>query len=182
MSKVGLIVEGDSDELFFNSYFKPNFLRNLKVRTSGTKGTCKILNEKTIISHVKALRLQNCSKIFILIDLKTQCDSITYECIKKLKKWYKSKIKISNDADVIVSIVSKDIEAWMMSAWEISDSKSKNDLKRKFESESNIKKSLSEKELFKKFLASKKDINYENNESLKHFLCKLEVLAKSPCK
>jgi len=173
MSKIGLIVEGVSDKLFFESYFKPNFIKNLKVRTSGTKGTCKILNERTVESHIKALRLQNCTKIVILMDLKTQCDSITYECIKKLKAWYKSKIKISNDEDIVVSVVSKDIEAWMMSAWENSDSKSKNDLKRKFESELKKKKSLNEKEMFKKFSDSKKSIKRENNKSLDHFFTKL---------
>jgi hypothetical protein len=173
MSKIGLIVEGDSDKLFFDDYFKPMFIRNLKVITSGTKGTCKILNEKTVEKHVKALRLQNCTKIVILIDLKTQCDSITYECIKKLKSWYTSKIKISNDSDVVVSVVSKDIEAWMMSAWVNSDNKSKSDLKRKFESELAKKKSLNEKEIFKKFKTSKKEINRENNQSLKYFFEKL---------
>lgn len=173
MSKIGLIVEGESDKLFFDIYFKPHFIRNLKVRTSGTKGTCKILNAKTIESHVKALRLQSCTTIVILIDLKTQCDNITYDCIKKLKYWYKSKIKISNANDVIVSIVSKDIEAWMMSAWEISDSKSKNDLKRKFESVLGRKKSLNEKEIFKKFSDSKETIKRENNKSLDYFFTKL---------
>jgi len=175
MSKVGLIVEGVSDKLFFEKYFKPNFIKNLKVRTSGTKGTCKILNERTVESHIKALRLQNCTKIVILMDLKTQCDSITYECIKKLKAWYKSKVKISNDADVIVAVVSKDIEAWMMSAWETSDYKSKNDLKRKFESESNKKKSLNEKEIFKKFNDSKRPVKRENNKSLDYFCNKLGI-------
>ena len=175
MSKIGLLVEGESDKLFFESYFKPSFIRDLKVQTSGTKGTCKILNAKTVESHVKALRLQKCTKILILIDLKTQCDSITYECIKKLKAWYQSKIKISNDEDVVVSVVSKDIEAWMMSAWENSDSKSKKDLKRKFELELKKKKSLNEKEIFKKFSDSKQVIKRENNKSLDYFFKKLGI-------
>lgn len=173
MSKIGLIVEGDSDKLFFESYFKPKFMRNLKVRTSGTKGTCKILNEKSVESHIKALRLQECAKIFILIDLDTQCNKITYDCIKKLKAWYKSKIKISNDIDIIVTVVSKELESWMLSAWENSDNKSKEDLKRKFENEIRNKKSLNEKAIFEKFKNSKKDIDRTNNKSLKYFLDKL---------
>lgn len=173
MSKIGLIVEGESDKLFFESYFKPNFIRNLKVRTSGIKGTCKILNEKAIEAHIKALRLQNCSKIFILIDLDTQCNSETYDCILKLKRWYKSKIKISNDTDVIVAVVSKELESWMLSAWENSDNKSKEDLKRKFQQLSKNKKSLNEKELFNKFKSSKKHIDRTNNKSLDYFIIKL---------
>jgi len=173
MSKVGLIVEGDSDKLFFDKYFKPNFIRNLKVRTSGTKGTCKILNEKAIASHIKALRLQKCTKIFILIDLDTQCNNVVYDCILKLKDWYKSKIKISNDLDVIVTVVSKELESWMLSAWEKSDTKSKEDLKIKFERESQNKKSLDEKALFEKFKNSKNHIKRENNKTLDYFFIKL---------
>lgn len=173
MSKIGLIVEGDSDKLFFENYFKPKFIKDLKVRTSGTKGTCKILNEKAIKAHVEALRLQSCTKIVILIDLKTQCDSITYECIKKLKTWYKSKIKISSDSDVVVSVVSKDIEGWMLSAWERSDNKSKSDLRRKFGFENKKKKLFDEKEMFQKFKNSKQHINRENNNSLDYFFTKL---------
>jgi len=173
MSKIGLIVEGDSDKLFFEQYFKPKFIRSLKVRTSGTKGTCKILNEKAIESHIKALRLQGFTKIFILIDLDTQCNNITYDCILKLKEWYTSKIKISKDADVIVTVVSKEIESWMLSSWDKSDNKGKADLKRKFESEIKNKKSLDEKAIFEKFKNSKIDINRKNNESLDYFFIKL---------
>jgi hypothetical protein len=173
MSKIGIIVEGTSDKLFFDSYFKSNFVRSLKVRTSGTKGTCKILNEKSVQSHVEALRLQKCTSIFILIDLKTQCGNITHDCIVKLTSWYKSKIKISNSEDVILTVVSKDIESWMMSAWENSDNKSKEDLKRKFESEMTKKKSLDEKAIFEKFKNSKKHIKRENNKSLDYFFIKL---------
>ena len=173
MSKIGLIVEGESDKIFFESYFKPNFIKNLKVRTSGIKGTCKILNERAIEAHIKALRLQKCTKIFILIDLDTQCNSTSYDCILKLKKWYKTKINISNDIDVVVTVVSKELESWMLSAWENSDRKSKEDLKRKFQQLSKNKKRLNEKELFNKFSASKKHINRKNNKSLDYFFIKL---------
>jgi len=173
MNKIGVIVEGDSDKLFFESYFKPNFIRNLKVRTSGTKGTCKILNEKAIESHVKALRLQGCNQIFILIDLDTQCNNVTYDCLLKLKKWYKSKIKIANDHDIIITVVSKELESWMLSAWEQSDTKSKEDLKKKFQLDMKTKKSLDEKVIFEKFKNSKKHIDRTKNKSLDYFFVKL---------
>ena len=97
-----------------------------------------------------------------MIDLDTQCDSVTHDCIVKLKDWYQSKIKISLEADISVVVVSKEIESWMLSAWEQSDKKSKEDLKRKF----GAKKGLDEKGLFKKFLSSKKDINRDNNSEI----------------
>ena len=175
MSKVGLIVEGDSDKLFFDKYFKPKFIKNMQVRTSGTKGTCKILNEKAIESHIKALRLQGCTKIFILIDLDTQCNNTTYDCILQLKKWYNSKIKITNDTDVIVTVVSKELESWMLSAWEQSDNKSKEDLKRKFKLEIKNKKALDEKAIFEKFKNSKQHIDRTKNKSLDYFFIKLGI-------
>lgn len=175
-TKIGLIVEGDSDELFFNKYFKPRFIKNLHVRTSGINGTCKILRNESIVAHIKALRLQGCSKIIILIDLDTQCDGVTHDCVVRLKTWYKSKIRISNDDDIVVSVSSKEIESWMLSAWETSDRKGKEEFKRKFELESKKKKTLNEKELFQKFISSKRDINHENNKSLCYFMNKLGLV------
>ena len=175
VSRVGVIVEGVSDKIFFDKYFKPNFVKNMQVRTSSTKGTCKILNEKAIEAHIKALRLQGYYKIFILIDLDTQCNSTTYDCILKLKEWYQSKIQISNDTDVIVTVVSKEIESWILSAWEQSDNKSKEDLKRKFQLEMKNKKSLDEKAIFEKFKNSKKHIDRTKNKSLDYFFIKLGI-------
>jgi hypothetical protein len=103
---------------------------------------------------------------------------VQFTCVLELKEWYKRKIQTDLFENTVVSIVSKEIEAWMLSAWERSDNKSKEDLKNKFSS----RKSLTEKELFKKFLTSKKDIDYNKNKSLKYFLCKLEVLDENICK
>jgi hypothetical protein len=61
----------------------------------------------------------------------------------------------------------------MISAWENSDNKSKSDLKRKFELELQKKKSLNEKEIFKKFSDSGQPIKRENNKSLDYFFVKL---------
>jgi len=177
--KVGLIVEGDSDKLFFEKYFKPKFKKDMLVVSSGGSKSCRILNKQSMHKDIKALFTKGCEKVLILVDLDTQCTTKQqFTCILKLKEWYQKKIAINKFENTIVSIVSKEIEAWMLSAWENSNSKSKEDFKKKFQS----RKSLNEKELFKKFLTSKKDIDYKNNESLKHFLCKLEILDKPPCK
>ncbi|MEA2073161.1 MAG: DUF4276 family protein [Campylobacterota bacterium] len=176
--KIGLIVEGDSDKLFFEHYFKPKFKKDITVTSSGGKG-CRILSKPSMHKDIKALFERGCEKVLILVDLDTQCTTgVKFTCILELKEWYKKKISIDDFKNTIVSVVSKEIEAWMLSAWERSDSKSKEDLKKKFPS----RKSLNEKELFKKFLTSKKDIDYTKNESLKYFLCKLELLDKEICK
>ena len=41
--KIGLIVEGDSDKLFFESYFKPNIYKNMIVTSPGKKELVKYL-------------------------------------------------------------------------------------------------------------------------------------------
>ena len=168
--KIGLIVEGDSDKEFFEKYFKPNFKRDIIVISPGKKGTCKILNRKKVHQDIEALFARGCKEVHILIDLDTQCNTgEKFTCIVKLKEWYKTKISLETKDDVLVTIVSNEIEAWMLSAWERSDNKLKKDLENKFESD----KSLNEKELLKRFLGSKKSIDTGNNNSLKYFFTKV---------
>lgn len=168
--KLGLIVEGDSDKLFFESYFKPNIYRNMIVTSPGKKGACKILNKDKIKKDVDSLLDRGCKKVFILVDLDTQCDEGNqFNCILELKEWYKNKIQIDKLNSAFVAVVSKELESWMLSAWENSDNKSKEDLKKKFGS----KKTLSEDDLVKRFIASKKAIEKTNNKSLNYFLTKL---------
>lgn len=170
--KVGLIVEGDSDKLFFESYFKPYCYKNMIVTSPGKKGTCKILDKNKVKNDVASLIDRGCEKVFVLVDLDTQCDrGHQFNCVLKLKKWYMEKIGISSLTKTSVIVVSKEIESWMLSGWEISDNKSKEDLKKKFDS----KKALSEDDLVKRFIASKKGLNTTNNTSLKYFLDKLGV-------
>lgn len=168
--KIGLIVEGDSDKLFFDTYFKPRFYQNLIVTSPGKKGTCKILNKDKIKQDVNALLSRGCEKVFILVDLDTQCDKgQQFTCILKLKSWYRDKIQIDKLTNASVTIISKEIESWMLSAWESSDNKSKEDLKKKFDSG----KKLSEDDLVKRFISSRRDIDKTKNKSLKYFLEKL---------
>lgn len=168
--KIGLIVEGDSDKLFFETYFKPKIYKDLIVTSPGKKGTCKILNKDKIKQDVNALLNRGCQKVFILVDLDTQCDKgQQFTCILELKSWYGNKIQIEKLTNASVTIISKEIESWMLSAWESSDNKSKEDLKKKFDSE----KKLSEDDLVKRFISSQRDIDKTKNKSLKYFLDKL---------
>lgn len=170
--KIGLIVEGDSDKDFFEKYFKPNFKKDIIVLSPGKKGTCKILNKQKVQQDIKALFAKGCEKVYILVDLDTQCDSgQKFTCIVELREWYEKKVSVVAQNNVSVVIVSKEIESWMLSAWDRSDNKSKQDLEKKF----NSKKSLNEKELLKKFIASKESINQNNNKSLKYFCEKIGV-------
>jgi len=168
--KIGLIVEGDSDKLFFDKYFKPKFKRDIIVTSPGKKGTCKILSKDKIKKDVNALLARGCEKVFILVDLDTQCDKGSqFTNHLELKKWYKNKIQFTKLNSTSVVVVIKEIESWMLSAWERSDNKSKEDLKKKFK----FKKELTEDGLVKKFISTKEEIKRDNNQSLKYFLEKL---------
>ena len=171
--KIGLIVEGDSDKEFFEKYFKPKLKRDILVSSPGKKGTCKILNRDKVQRDIKMLFAKGCQEVYILIDLDTQCDDgQKFTCIVELKEWYSEKISLKQHSNVYVSVVSKEIEAWMLSAWQKSDNKSKQDFEKIFKA----KKSLNELELLKKFIASKKDIEAKNNESLCYFLKKIGLV------
>ncbi|MEA3490699.1 MAG: DUF4276 family protein [Campylobacterota bacterium] len=168
--KIGLIVEGDSDKDFFEKYFKPNFKRDIIVTSPGKKGICKILNREKIHQDIKALFARGCKEVHILIDLDTQCDrGKKFTCIVELKKWYRKKVSLETKDNVAVTIVSKEIEAWMLSAWENSNNKSKQDLEKHFKT----KKSLNEKELLKKFIDSRRSIDRVKNASLDYFFIKI---------
>lgn len=172
--KAGLIVEGDSDKEFFEKYFKPNFKRNILVISPGKKGLCKIQNKQKIHKEIKVLFAKGCDKVYILVDLDTQCiDGKNFECILELKKWYKNKISLDKFQNINIVIVSKEIESWMLSAWENSDTKSKKDLQKLFELKTNSKKTINEKELVERFKNSKKHINRTKNKSLDYFFTKL---------
>ena len=106
--KVGLIVEGDGDKLFFEEYFKPKFKKDIIVISSGGKKGCRILSKPSMHKDIKALFKRGCEKVFILVDLDTQCTvGVQFTCILKLKEWYKTKIATDEFKNTIVSIVSK---------------------------------------------------------------------------
>lgn len=171
--KVGVIVEGDSDKEFFEKYFKPTLKRDMLITSSGGSKSCRILNKAAVHQDIKALIAKQCEHVFVLVDLDTKCETKQgqFTCILELKKWYRRKIGTDSFENVTVAVASKEIEAWMLSAWENSNNKSKEDFKKHFPS----KKSLSEKDLIKRFLGSRKDIDRSKNDSLDYFMTKLGI-------
>jgi len=172
--KIGLIVEGDSDKLFFEKYFKPKLKKDIiVVSSSSKKNGCKILNKQKVHKDIQALLKRKCEQVYVLVDLDTQCtQGQQFTDYLVLKKWYKNKIDFSKLSTTSIIVVIKEIESWMLSAWENSNNKSKEDLIRKF----NTKKKLTEEDIVKRFLSSKKDINPKNNQSLYYFLKQLELI------
>ena len=171
-TKVGLIVEGQSDKKFFEGYFKKqfDFTKNMLVVPSGTGNTCKIMNERAVKNKIEELRDKNCSSIYILIDLDSKCKKDIYDCIIELRNDYVTKLKLLKESDVKVIVVSSEIEAWMLSAWKKRGKKKKGGLKKGFgiKSNNNI-----EDVLLQKFIKSQEVIKPENNESLAYFFKQL---------
>ena len=175
MSKVGLIVEGDSDKSFFDKYFKPryNLNRTMKVIPSGTNGRCKIMNPKDMHKNIKSLELKGYQDIYILIDLDSVCKKEVYHCELELKNDYITKMGLNNMTNVKVVVVSSEIEAWMLSALKNSNKLTKEDLKKEYDVKSNNKL---EEVLLQKFIASNEHISAINNVSLCYFLKKLGLI------
>ena len=130
MSKVGLIVEGDSDKAFFDIYFKPRYglTRTMKVIPSGTNKKCKIMNTKDMHKNIKSLELKGYKDIYILIDLDSTCKKEVYHCEVELRNDYIAKIGLKKITNVKVIVVSSEIEAWMLSALKKSNKTTKEHL------------------------------------------------------
>lgn len=175
MSKVGLIVEGDSDKAFFDIYFKPRYglTRTMKVIPSGTNKKCKIMNTKDMHKNIKSLELKGYKDIYILIDLDSTCKKEVYHCEVELRNDYIAKIGLNKIKNVKVVVASSEIEAWMLSALKKSNKTTKQHLKKEYKVKSNDKL---EEILFQKFIASKENIKEKNNDSLCYFLKKLGLV------
>lgn len=184
MAKIGVIVEGKSDVVFFKSYFKRTFEKyNLEVMPSVAGGkTCEITNPNTIQTKVSDLLDKGCEKVIVLLDLKTQCNkNRDFNCAIELKKWMLDKIKeVKNFEKIEVHVGTQDLEGWMLSAFGPSDNKGKGDLKSQLWNDSKkIPKKNIEEKMVQKFVAEKYQINPANNLSLKKFFERLDRLCNA---
>ena len=173
--KIGLVVEGPTDRKFFEDSFKKQFpdMKGMKVIPSSTSRNQKIENKRALKNKIEDLRDKNCTEIYVLVDLDDN------PCVVDFRDSFNSKMDLSRELDVTPIVVSTELEAWMFSALATSDKKTKEDLQKYFSIKSS--KNL-EENILKKFIASKENINPNNNQSLKYFLCKLKVLSSHPCK
>ncbi|MCK9371801.1 MAG: DUF4276 family protein [Sulfuricurvum sp.] len=170
--KIGVIVEGPTDKDFFEKHIKKQYpsIKGIKVISSATGRNQKIRNKIKLNSRIKDLKDKNgCNEIYILIDLDNK------SCVVTEKKDFDSKMGLSSQSDVTTVVVSTELEAWMMSAWQKSDNATKEDLKKYFGLKSNTN---IEEVLLQRFLASKQNIDCNNNESLRYFIEKLGLECK----
>lgn len=168
--KIGVIVEGPTDKDFLDKHIKKQYpeIRRIKVVSSGTQRNQKITNKTKLNSRIQDLKdKSSCDEIYVLVDLDDK------SCVVTEKNNFDNKMGLSSQSDVTTVVVSTELESWMYSAWEKSDKKTKEDLKKEFKIKSN--KNV-EENILKEFLKRKENIKYENNQSLCFFLKKLGVI------
>jgi hypothetical protein len=182
---MAVIVEGCSDRKFLDDYLKKHYDTSLRFKTVMSKancnGGCEILNFKTISKKISTLILDDRrEKIFVLIDFKTQCNRrVTPNCITELKTMYNNGLKkaLNNNAlfsKVEILVVDREIEAWMVSKWSVSNNRSLN-----YNTE--LKKYVGNKEkeeavnaFIYKCLSDRIHVNLDNNKSLERFISKVQ--------
>ncbi len=170
--KIGIIVEGATDKDFFDKYLKKKYpaLKGIKVISSATNRMQKIRNKSKLHSRIKDLQDKNdCTEIYILIDLDDK------QCVVTEKKEFEIEMNLSIIQNLTTVVASTELESWMQSAWEKSNKKTKEDLKRRF----NIKSDRNlEENILKNFLKSRENIKPENNQSLYYFLRKIRAISE----
>lgn len=105
MVKVGFIVEGDSDKIFFESENFRNYLQELSIsfipEVINANGNGNLL-PKNISEYSKALISKGATHIFVVTDLDTdKCVTLTKE-------------RINPSVNHKCIVVKKDIEAWFL--------------------------------------------------------------------
>ncbi|MFA6143814.1 MAG: hypothetical protein WCW84_04865 [Sulfurimonas sp.] len=167
MSKIGLVVEGESDKEFFIQCFKNKYpqFRNMQIQHAK-----KMKHKNTIHNRINDLRDKGCDRIFVLPDLDDE------SCVVNFKHSYIQQIGLGVMSDVTVVVIGKEVESWVMSAFGESNSKTKEDAKKHFDLSG--KKDSLELTIVKKFIASKQNLKCKNNDSLRYFIEKLGLECK----
>lgn len=177
MSKIGIIVEGPSDEYLLKNYYKAHY--DLYVVKT------KITNKDDIKNTIESMliRFPSLVKILTLVDLDTKNPrGGQFTCCNELLEWYRQKVlKVSgkNGVPIEIVIAVKEIESWMLTNWGgNTDNKSKEDLKRKMQTVFDTKDNLTEMDMVKRFIIRSLAMNSANNKSLKEFEDKIFIAKK----
>jgi Domain of unknown function (DUF4276) len=183
--KTAVIVEGCSDKKFMDDYIKRHYDTSLRFKTVISKANChsgcEILNFRAMASKITTLiEDDDRGKVFVLLDFKTECNKkLMANCITELKTAYliglKKYLATTLLSKVEILIVDRELEAWMVSKWAVSNNRSVN-----YSNE--LKKYIGDKakeEAINAFVAKctkeRVHINPANNQSLDRFLTKIRA-------
>ena len=121
IDKILILVEGKSDKIFIEGLLKElDIKRFFDVKDlSKKRGGTYILNKRKVDSKIKSAIEDGYSKVFIVIDLKTQDASTAqyFDCYPKLRDFYLREIlsdQYSGYVKVIVAV--KELECWELLA------------------------------------------------------------------
>ena len=182
INRILLIVE-NSEELFFNRYFK-QFLLNknieIKCERSGRAGKCDITNGSRMSKIINdALDVEEYKAVFLMMDLKTKCfqSEQTHTCLVELIKEYRPKYKIEKNENFYLFVVGNEIESWFLTI----DEKIHNTNNVSENHKAKLKEFLevkSEPEIVDKMIvglnSGKYELDFSKNNSLQHFIKKLQ--------
>ena len=182
INRILLIVE-NSEELFFNRYFKQFLLKEnieIKCERSGRAGKCDITNGSRMSKIINdALDVEEYKAVFLMMDLKTKCfqSEQTHTCLVELIKEYRPKYKIEKKENFYLFVVANEIESWFLTI----DEKTHNTNNVSENHKAKLKEFLevkSEPEIVDKMIvglnSGKYELDFSKNNSLQYFLKKLQ--------
>jgi hypothetical protein len=187
-NRILLIVE-NSEELFFNHYFKQLLVEeniNIKCERSGKADNCDITNGKRMTKRVNdALDVEGYKAVFLMLDLKTKCfkSERTHTCLLELIKEYRPKYKIEKKDKFYLFVVCNEIESWFLTI-----DNSRNNTNNVNQNHKKIMEKLlnikGEKKILNKVLEGlnngKYQLDFSKNNSLQHFIKKLQEYNANP--
>ena len=184
-NKILLIVE-NSEVIFFNSYFK-DFLKSrynisIKCESSGRGGKCDIANGSKITKRViEALKNDKFKTVLLMLDLKSKCKNSdrNHTCLKELKKEYLPKYKIPAELKdkFYLFVICNEIESWFLTAFDKKTNNPMQDHKKEIKKLLNLSSEVAIAQKMVNDLKNKKiELNEENNNSLKFFIRKLNLI------
>lgn len=183
-NRILLIVE-NSEEVFFNRYFKQFFAKNkieIKCERSGKAGNCDITNGSRMSKMINyALDKEEYKALFLMMDLKTKCrqSEQTHSCLIELIEEYKDRYKVTQKDKFYLFVVCNEIESWFLTIDEKIDNTNNVNENHK----DKLKKILNvrtEPEIVDKMIkglsSEKYKLDPSKNNSLQHFIKKLQQL------
>jgi hypothetical protein len=180
-----LIVE-NSEVGFFNKYFKAYLKKEKSILvdcvSSSTAGKCEITNGNKMTKKVHASLLDDGYKaVFLMIDLDTKCHNSerNHNCLLKLKQEYAPRYKIDKELKnkFYLFVVCNEIESWFLTIDESQNNTNSvhQDHKRLMEKFLNVQGKIHILDKVLDGLHSEKyQLDFSKNNSLQHFIKKLE--------
>lgn len=100
---LGIVVEGPSDKLFFESHKRWFEEQGVALKIVQTRGRSAMIQEAE--KHLKSLWLKGCQKVFFFLDQDADvCPPFTAERLKS----------VAGESDAVICVMARALEAWLL--------------------------------------------------------------------